>query len=137
VGEAALAVGGRQARRRSARGLIELFDVPPGEDERFLAAWRQAPPPGAWLYRALREDVTPRYAGVTLRAEGGVVLVGRLLDEHALETFAPRQGCIASLREGDLVAVHWSSPLMYDRSVRAHGALVRGALYAIQRATST
>ena len=109
--------------------MIELFDVPEGEDARFRAAWRAAPPAGAWLYRALRDDVTPRYAGVALEATGGVLLVGRLLDPRALEHFAPRQGFIAALRDGDLVAVHWSSPLMYDRTVRAHGALVRGALY--------
>ena len=109
--------------------MIELFDVPPAEDARFLAAWQAAPPPGAWLYRALRDDVTPRFAGVSLETRGGVLLVGRLLDDRALDAFAARQGFIAAHRDGDLVAVHWSSPLMYDRTARAHGDLVRGALY--------
>jgi hypothetical protein len=117
--------------------MIELFDVPPDEDARFLAAWWAAPSAGAWLYRALRDDVTPRYAAVGLEITGGVLLVGRLLDERALEAFATRQGFIAALRDGGLVAVHWSSPLMYDRAVRAHGVLVRGGLYASQPATST
>jgi hypothetical protein len=129
VGEAALAVRGRQARRGSARGLIELFDVPPGEDAAFLAAWNQAPPPGAWLYRALRDDVRPRYAAVSLEPGGGVLLIGRLTDERALERFAGRQGFITALHEDDLVAVHWSSPLMYQRATQAQGELVRGALY--------
>lgn len=110
--------------------MIELFDVPPGEDERFLAAWTSAPPPGAWLYRALRDDVRPRYAGVSLEAAGGVLLIGELADERALEVFPARQGCIAVHRDGALVAVHWSSPLMYARTVRADGELVRrAALY--------
>ena len=109
--------------------MIDLFDVPPGEDARFLTAWRAAPPAGAWLYRALRDDATPRYAAVSLEAVEGVLLVGRLLDEHALDRFAPRQGFIASHRDGDLVAVHWSSPLMYHRATQAHGELLRGALY--------
>ena len=113
--------------------MIELFDVPPGEDERFLAAWAAAPPAGAWLYRALRDDVRPRYAGVSLETAGGVLLIGELVDAHALELFGTRQGYIGSHRDGDLVAVHWSSPLMYARTVRAHGELVRrAALYRPQ-----
>ena len=68
-----------------------------------------------------------------------MLLIGRLTDERALERFARRQGFIAALRDGDLVAVHWSSPLMYQRATQAHGELVRGALYRSlsQRATST
>ena len=60
---------------------------------------------------------------------GGVLLIGRRTDERALERFASRQGFIAALHDDDLVAVHWSSPLMYQRATQAHGELVRGALY--------
>ena len=68
-----------------------------------------------------------------------MLLVGRRLDERALEHFAPRQGFISALADGDLVAVHWSSPLMYQRATQALGELVQGALYRSlsQRATST
>ena len=68
-----------------------------------------------------------------------MLLIGRPTDERALEHFAPRQGFITALRDGDLVAVHWSSPLMYQRATQALGELVRGALYRSlsQRATST
>ena len=84
---------GRQARRGGARGLIELFRRPAGRGRNLpgrLGA--SAPPPGAWLHRALLDDVTPRYAGVALETTGGVLLVGRLVDERALDVFAPRQG---------------------------------------------
>ena len=53
-----------------------------------------------------------------------MLLVGQVLDERALERFATRQGFIAAVRDGDLVAVHWSSPLMYQRATQAHGELV-------------
>lgn len=46
---------------------IELFAVPPGEDDAFLAAWREAARP-AVLYRALRDDVDFRFAEI---GEGG------------------------------------------------------------------
>jgi hypothetical protein len=105
--------------------VIERFEVRDGEDDAFLAAWGAAPP-GVALYRALRDDVQPRYAAVPLVIDGGVLLVGTLLDERALE---PRQGFITAHRDGDLVAIHWSSPLMFQRATQAHGELVRGALY--------
>ena len=74
-----------RALRRPARGGRAL----PRRLERGTAA-------GALLYRALRDDVRPRYAAVSARTAGGVLLVGRLLDERALELFATRQGFIAA-----------------------------------------
>ena len=46
---------------------IEVFAVPVGEDEGFLAAWRERPR-DAVLYRALRDDVDFRFAAI---GEGG------------------------------------------------------------------
>jgi heme-degrading monooxygenase HmoA len=42
---------------------IDLFAVPPGEDDAFLAAWREEDRP-AVLYRALRDDVDFRFAEI-------------------------------------------------------------------------
>ena len=36
--------------------LINLFEVPPDEDEQFIAAWERARDAAAALHRALRED---------------------------------------------------------------------------------
>lgn len=80
--------------------LIVPFEVPAGEDERFLAAWE-----------AVREVFSARrgYLGAQLHAGPGVRFVA---------------------------VVHWSSPLMYARTVREDGDLIaalpfpgRAALY--------
>ena len=42
---------------------VELFAVPPGEDDAFLAAWREEARP-AVLYRALRDDVDFRFVEI-------------------------------------------------------------------------
>ena len=72
----AAAQGRRRARRRSGPRrhprrarltTIDLFAVPPGEDEQFLADWRESGAAGV-LYRALRDDVDFRFAAV---GEGG------------------------------------------------------------------
>ncbi len=42
---------------------IELFDVAPGEDEEFLAAWEAAGAPGV-LLRAVRDDAPVRYVAI-------------------------------------------------------------------------
>jgi heme oxygenase (mycobilin-producing) len=69
--------------------LINLFEVPPDEDERFVAAWERARDAAAALHRALREDVRFRFVDVapagdayevvrehgTPDIEGGVVLI--------------------------------------------------------------
>jgi hypothetical protein len=50
--------------------LIELFEVPPGEDEAFLADWRAAQGDlDVTLYRALRDDVPVRF--VSIAPDGG------------------------------------------------------------------
>ena len=42
--------------------MIELYTVPPGEDEAFLAAFAADGPPGHTLYTALRDDTPGRRA---------------------------------------------------------------------------
>ncbi len=74
------------------------FDVPGGEEDRFLAAW-----------------------------------------EPVREVFAARQGYVGAqvLRDPDgrfVAVVHWSSPLMYDRAVRAEGDLIAAMPFAGQAA---
>jgi hypothetical protein len=117
--------------------VIELFAVPPGEDAAFLAAWESQPREAA-LYRALRDDTAARYAAITPPPPpGGVLLIGPR-DEDALQRFDGRQGYIGAYRDGDLVAVHWSSPLMHQRALQALGPLMpQAALYSSQRTVST
>jgi hypothetical protein len=125
-------------------GMIELFAVPPDGDPAFLAAWVAEAPPGATLHRALRSDVRERFAGLPSAAAegaGGVRLIvpfevpagedERFLAawETVREVFSARRGYLGAevLRSPDtrLVAVvHWSSPLMYTRTVREEGDLI-------------
>ena len=84
--------------------LIAPFDVPDGEDDRFLAAW-----------------------------------------ETVREGFSARRGYLGAqmLRSPDarfVAVVHWSSPLMYARTVREEGDAIaalpfpgRAALYVRER----
>jgi hypothetical protein len=121
--------------------VIELFAVAPDEDAAFLAAWAAEAPPGARLYRALRADVRLRFASLTSGAPdgaGGVLLIvpfevpagedDRFLAgwETVRERFSERRGYLGAQlldsRDARFVAVvHWSSPLMYARTVRAEG----------------
>ena len=58
--------------------MIELFAVPPPQDDAFLEAWNDEAPAGAILHRALRADVPYRFAGLAASAgehEGGVLLI--------------------------------------------------------------
>jgi hypothetical protein len=108
--------------------VIELFAVPPAEDERFLAAWAADHTRGHTLHRALRDDARHRYVSVPDGPASGVLLVTAAGDFSAL---AGRQGFISARVFGELAAVHWSSPLMYQRAVQAEGDLMpRSALYA-------
>jgi hypothetical protein len=134
-------------KRRAGAGagaVIELFAVPPQEDEAFLAAWRAEAPPGATLHRALRADVPNRFAGFAAGApdgDGGVLLIVpfevptgeearfRAAWEEVRAVLSTRRGYLgAQLLESPdsrLVAVvHWSSPLMYARAVREEGDLI-------------
>jgi hypothetical protein len=122
--------------------VIEPYDVPLDEEREFLAAWAAEAPPGLTLYRALREDVQPRFAALADAPEGGVLLIVPFAGEpdwdDALRVFASRRGYLGArvVRDPDdrrVGVVHWSSPLMYARTVRAEGDPLgaRGAaLYA-------
>ena len=97
----------------SSVGEVWTRPVPPGVTEEALDAAIEPPPPA-----------------------GGVLLIG-LADDEALARFHGRQGYIGAYRDGDVVAVHWSSPLMHARALREHGALMPGAaLYSSQRTVS-
>jgi hypothetical protein len=102
--------------------VIERFAVPPGEDEAFLAAWRESGDPGALLLRALREDVPHRFVALgdplLPAVEGGVWRI-------APPGPSPegRQGFLGARVYGDVEVQRWSSPLMVQR------AGLGGALY--------
>jgi hypothetical protein len=124
--------------------VIELFAVAPAEDTAFLAAWGAQAASGARLYRALREDMRLRFASLSSGApdgEGGVLLIvpfevpagedDRFLAawEAVREVFSARRGYLGAqlLPSPDarfVAVVHWSSPLMYARSVREDGDVI-------------
>jgi hypothetical protein len=111
--------------------VVELFTVRPDEDEAFRAAWTRERG-DAPLHRALRDDVPQRYAHVpdAPDASGGVLLIAH--HDVPVDVFETRQGFLGiRVHEGGVAVVHWSSPLMYARTVRARGDLVPdGVLYA-------
>jgi heme-degrading monooxygenase HmoA len=126
---------------------IDLFRVPPGEDDEFLAHWDG---PGV-LYRALREDVDFRFVALggdgaeyeviredgTDQVEGGVTLInafevpdgeddGFLAGwDAARATLAEQQGYLGTRLHHALGAAEfrfvnvarWSSPLMFARAL--------------------
>lgn len=128
--------------------LIEFFEVPPGDDDAFLAAWRSESAPEATLFRAIRDDVPVRFVGLAphdgsyevvhdegaVDGSGGVVLIhpfdaadDRFLpDWRALQdVLAARQGHIGTrlyrIADHQPAFVHlarWSSPLMVFRAVQ-------------------
>jgi Antibiotic biosynthesis monooxygenase len=134
--------------------VIELFAVPPQEDEAFLAAWRAEAPPGATLHRALRPDVQHRFAGLAAGgpdAGGGVLLIVpfevaageeerfRAAWEEVRAVLSTRRGYLGAqlLRSPDarrVAVVHWSSPLMYARAVREEGDLIAALPFPAQPA---
>jgi hypothetical protein len=127
--------------------MIEFFDVPPDADETFLAAWTAAAVPGATLHQALRDDVQPRFAALSAPGgpdAGALLLVefegDATLWEPAFASWSPRQGFIDARLDGTVAVIHWSSPLMYQRTVQALSDLVaalpfptRAALYVSRR----
>ena len=98
--------------------MIEFFTVRPEEDEAFLRVWGDR---DAALFRALRDDVQPRFASLTDAPEGGVLLIGRFAVPETT-----RQGYLGTREEDGLTIVHWSSPLMYART----GWTLNGELYS-------
>ena len=125
--------------------MIELFAVAPQDDAAFHAAWAAEAPPGSTLHRALRSDARWRFAGLPAGAPdaaGGVLLIvpfdvpegeeeDRFLAawESVGDVFAARRGHLGTqlLRDPDaryVAVVHWSSPLMYARTVREEGDLI-------------
>ena len=134
--------------------MIELFAVAPHEDAAFLDAWIAEAPPGARLYRALRADARLRFASLEAGApdRGGSVLLivpfaiaeedeARFLAawEAVREVFAGRRGHLGAdlLPSPDtrfVAVVHWSSPLMYARTVREEGDLVAALPFAAEAA---
>ena len=114
--------------------MIEHYAVPPAEDDAFLAAYAADAPPGHALYRALRDDATYRYASVPGPPRDGALLIADA-DETtwnaATAAFAGRQGYLGAERHGALGLAHWSSPLMYARTVNALGDLLPGAATAL------
>ena len=121
--------------------MIESYDVPLGEEAEFLAAWAAEAPAGMTLYHALRDDVQPRFAALADAPQGGVLLIVPFAGDPdwdaALRVFAPRRGYLGArvVRGPDdrrVGVVHWSSPLMYARTVRAHGELLPGAALYVQ-----
>jgi hypothetical protein len=110
---------------------IEWFEVPPEEDEEFVAAW--AAEGGGVLYRAIRDDVRCRFVAVTTggayelvrddgvaEVSGGVVLVHEWEEPPDLPT--GRRGYIGSRLyrgpAGYVEIARWSSPLMVFRAKR-------------------
>ena len=124
--------------------MIELFDVAPEEDAAFLAAWAAEAPTDATLHRALRTDVSHRFASLASGGpddDGGVLLIvpfdvpagedERFLAawEAVREVFATRRGylgaqLVPSPNARFVAVVHWSSPLMYARAVREEGDVI-------------
>jgi hypothetical protein len=127
---------------------IELYDVPPGEDDDFLAAW-EAARAGGTLLRAIRADAQPRYVSIdagdgeyelvheegAADEPGGVILLA--LAAVAPGTWAGRRGYLgmrvysSPADSGDLTVARWSSPLMIQRAGAPYLALyqrVQGAL---------
>jgi hypothetical protein len=109
--------------------VIERFDVLPGEEPGFLAAWAAEAPAGLTLYRALRPETRPRFLALADAPKGGVLLV--VPDPGVLRGFESARGYLGARvvrdAEGREVGVaHWSSPLMYART----GVDTGGALYA-------
>ncbi len=100
--------------------MIEAFDVPPEEDEAFLAAWRESGPAEV-LLRALG-GAQPRF--VALRdpfpgIEGGVWRIAA-----PGPSCEGRQGFLGVHADGDVEVQRWSSPLMVQRAGLAGGLYV-------------
>ena len=120
---------------------IDLFVVPPGEDDEFLAAWREEPRT-AVLHRALRDGVEFRFAAIgeggVPDAEAGCVLIEPFAvpegeDERFVAGWQRARAAVADQRGylgtrlhrsvGDspfrfVSLARWSSPLMFARATQ-------------------
>ena len=127
--------------------MIEFFDVPPDADEAFLRGVDRRRAGGRDAAPALRDDVQPRFAALSDPGgpDAGALLLVEFDGDAALwqpvfARWTPRQGFIERAARRHVAAVHWSSPLMYQRAVQALGDLVaalpfqtRAALYVSRR----
>ena len=129
--------------------MIEFFCVPPDEDATFLAVWAAEAGPGAMLYRTLRSDAPWRFVSIASDApapSNGVLLivpfdvrVGADLPgwESVRALFGARRGFLGARLDRDaddryVAVVHWSSPLMYARTVRAEGDVIAALPYGAE-----
>ena len=115
--------------------MVEFFDVRNADEASFREAWAEAAPQGAVLYRALRDDVQPRFAALSdpPGPPSGVLLLST--EPVALEPLHGRQGFIAGRVDGDVTVIHWSSPLMVARARAQHS--IPGALYVHETLAGT
>jgi hypothetical protein len=120
---------------------IELFDVAPGEDEAFLAAWEAAGAPGV-LLRAVRDDAPVRYVAIApgddyelvheegaVDEPGGVILIQPSVTQPG--AFAGHRGYLgmrvyrSPAHPTDVTVARWSSPLMIQRAGAPYSALYK------------
>jgi hypothetical protein len=106
--------------------VIERFRVPSADDDAFRAAWEAEAPPGHTLHRALRADAPHRFVSLPDGPRHGALLITDATAD--LDRLPGRQGFIRARVFGELAAVEWSSPLMYQRAVQA-GLALPGTLY--------
>ena len=115
---------------------IELYDVAPGDDEAFLAAW-EAEDADGMLLRAVRDDAEVRYVSIgpgsgyelvheegDVDAPGGVILIAQSATEPG--AFAGNRGYLGMrVYSGPraITVARWSSPLMIQRADVAYAAL--------------
>lgn len=116
---------------------IELFDVAPGEDDEFLAAWEADEVTGV-LLRAVRDDADVRYVSISPTGDeyelvheegevdepGGVILIAPTAIEPG--AFAGNRGYLGMrVYSGprDVTVARWSSPLMIQRARVSYAAL--------------
>ncbi len=119
---------------------IELYDVAPGDDAAFLAAWEADRTEGI-LLRAVSADAPVRYVGISaagdeyalvheegdVEGHGGVILIAPTAT--APGAFAGHRGYLgmrvyrSPAHPGDLTVARWSSPLMIQRAGVTYAAL--------------
>ena len=114
---------------------IEFYDVPPGGDDDFLAAW--AADGEGVLLRAVRDDAEVRYVSLgpgddyalvheegAVDEPGGVILLALSAIEPG--TWAGRRGYLGMrvyAGPRDVTLARWSSPLMIQRAAAQYVAL--------------